>query len=111
MRILGPFVLPSTALMAALDPEIARGDAIGRQVVHDQPIGNEAAFPQKLAHQFQCGTLVSLERDQHIEDFALGVDPAYGSWESASYAHNLKLSDDERRARKIGVLKPQLTKQ
>jgi hypothetical protein len=31
-------------------------------------------FLQKLAHQFQRGTLVPPALDQHIEHFALGVD-------------------------------------
>jgi hypothetical protein len=62
--------------MAAPDPEIAGGGAIGPQVVRNQSIGNEAVFLQKLAHQFQRGMLVSLGLDQHIEDFALGVDGA-----------------------------------
>jgi hypothetical protein len=35
MRILGAIVLPSTALMAALDPEIVDGGAIRAQVVRD----------------------------------------------------------------------------
>jgi hypothetical protein len=62
--------------MTALDPEIVGGGAIGSQVVGDQPIGNNAVFLQKLAHQFLCGTLVSLGLDQHIEDIALGVNGA-----------------------------------
>src|SRR5450432_2360499 len=76
MRILGPIVLPSTALMMALDPEIASGSAIRAQVVGDYPIGDKAVFLEKLAHQFQRGMLVSLGLDQHIEDFAFGVDGA-----------------------------------
>ena len=74
MRILGPIVLPSTTLMMSLDPEIAGGGAIRPQVVRDHPIGNEAVFLQELAHQFQCGILVSLELYQHVEDLAFGVD-------------------------------------
>jgi hypothetical protein len=74
MRILCAVVLPSTALMAALDSEIAGGGAIRPQVVRDQPIGNEAVFLEKFAHQFQCGMLVSLGLDQHVEDLALGID-------------------------------------
>jgi hypothetical protein len=62
--------------MTALDPEIVGGGAIRPQIIRDHPIGNEAIFLQKLAHQFQRGVLVSLGLDQHIEDFALGVDDA-----------------------------------
>ena len=67
---------PSTALMAALDPEIAGGGSIRAQVVRDHPIRNEAAFLQKFAHQFQRGMFVSLGLYQHIEDLAFGVDGA-----------------------------------
>ena len=38
------------------------------------PVGREAVFLQKVAHQFQRGMLVSLGFDQHIENFALGVN-------------------------------------
>jgi hypothetical protein len=55
MRILGAIVLPLTALMAMLDPEIAGGRAIRAQFVGDQPIGNEAILLQKFAHQLQRG--------------------------------------------------------
>src|SRR5450631_2536224 len=76
MRILGPIVLPLTALMAALDPEIASGGAIRAQVVGDHPIGDKAVFLQKLAHQFERGMLVSFGLDQDIEDFTFSVDGA-----------------------------------
>ena len=57
MRILGPIVFPSSALMPAFNPKIARRRAIRPQVVRDQPIRNERIFLQKLAHQFQrCST-------------------------------------------------------
>jgi 5'-nucleotidase (lipoprotein e(P4) family) len=39
-------------------------------------------------------------------DWMMLANPAYGSWESASYGHDYKLSDDEKRARKIGALIP-----
>jgi predicted secreted acid phosphatase len=39
------------------------------------------------------------------------ANPAYGSWESAPYGHNFKLPDDEKRAKKIGVLTPWTAKQ
>ena len=74
MRILGPVILPATALLAALDPEIAGRGAIRPQVVGDHPIWNEAVFLQEFAHQFQRGMLASLGLDQHIEAFAFGVD-------------------------------------
>lgn len=39
-------------------------------------------------------------------DWMMLANPSYGSWESAAYGHNFKLSADEKRARKIGVLTP-----
>jgi hypothetical protein len=74
MRILDPIVLPSTALIAAVDPKVVGGGAIRAQVVGDHSIRSEAIFLQKFAHQFQRGMLVSLGLDQHIEDLAFGVD-------------------------------------
>jgi 5'-nucleotidase (lipoprotein e(P4) family) len=44
-------------------------------------------------------------------DWLMLANPAYGSFESAPYGHDFKLSDDEKRARKIGVLVPWPTKQ
>src|SRR5450631_1411596 len=76
MRILSSIVLPSTAFMTALDPEVAGGGAIRPQVVGDQSVRSEAVFLQKVAHQFQRGMLVSLGLDQHIEDFAFSIDGA-----------------------------------
>jgi 5'-nucleotidase (lipoprotein e(P4) family) len=43
-------------------------------------------------------------------DWMMLANPSYGSWESAAYDHNFKLSADEKRARKIGVLTPWPTK-
>ena len=60
--------------MVAVDPKVVGGGAIGAQVVRDQSIGNEAVFLQKFSHQFQRGMLVSPGLDQHIEDFAFGVN-------------------------------------
>src|SRR5450432_4795063 len=73
MRVLGPIVLPSTTLMMALDPEIEGGSARRAQIIRDHPIGNEAIFLQKLAHQFQRSMLVSLGLDQDVEDFPFSV--------------------------------------
>ena len=48
MRIVRPIVLPSSALMQALDAEIASRSAIGPEVVCDQPFRSEGIFPEKL---------------------------------------------------------------
>src|SRR5208283_1507461 len=76
MRILGPIVLPSPALMPAFDAEIEGRCAVGPQIIRDQSIRNDGVFPQKLAHQFQRGVLVAPGLDQHIQNLALAVDGA-----------------------------------
>ena len=75
-RILGAVVLPPTALMAGAYPKIMRSGSIRAQIARDQSIGDELAFLEEFAHQFQRDTLVSLGLDQHVEDLALGVDSA-----------------------------------
>jgi len=37
-------------------------------------------------------------------------NPAYGSFESAPYGHDFKLSDDVKRVKKLGVLLPSTAK-
>jgi acid phosphatase len=52
------------------------------------------------------------ERDKAFEelkthfghDWMMLANPAYGSWESTPYGFNYKLSDEEKRAKKLGVL-------
>jgi 5'-nucleotidase (lipoprotein e(P4) family) len=54
------------------------------------------------------------ERDKLFEelkvhfghDWMMLANPAYGSFESAPYGHDFKLSDDEKRVKKLGVLLP-----
>ena len=60
--------------MPSFDPKFSSRGAVGSQIVGDQPLRSEGILLQELAHQFQCGVLVSLGLDQHIEDFAFGVD-------------------------------------
>ena len=58
------------------------------------------------------------ERDKLFEelkghfghDWIVLANPAYGSFESAPYGHDFKLSDDEKRTKKLGVLSPWLAK-
>ena len=76
MRILDPIVPPPPALVPALDPEVTGSGAIGAQIIRDQSIRNEAVFLQKFTHQLERGVLVALGLDQHIQDFALGIDRA-----------------------------------
>ena len=67
MRILGPIVLPSPAIMQVVGAEIEGCCAVGPQIIRDQSIRNDGVFPQKFAHQFQRGVLVALGLDQHIQ--------------------------------------------
>jgi hypothetical protein len=60
MRILGAIVRPPIRLMAAFNAELSDSAGVRRQFVGRQPIGNEAVFLQKLAHEFQRCRLVSL---------------------------------------------------
>src|SRR5215469_6636879 len=76
MRVFGAIVPPLTALMTALDPELADRRTIRAQVVGDHSIGNEAVFLEKLAHQFQRGALVPLGLDQHVKHLTLRIDSA-----------------------------------
>jgi predicted secreted acid phosphatase len=39
-------------------------------------------------------------------DWMMLANPVYGSFESAPYGHDFKLSHDEKRAKKLGVLTP-----
>jgi 5'-nucleotidase (lipoprotein e(P4) family) len=49
---------------------------------------------------------------QHFgHDWMMLANPVYGSFESAPYDHDFKLSDDEKRAKKLGVLIPWPIKQ
>jgi 5'-nucleotidase (lipoprotein e(P4) family) len=43
-------------------------------------------------------------------DWMMLANPVYGSFESAPYGHDFKLSDDEKRSKKFGVLTPWLAK-
>jgi hypothetical protein len=76
MRVLHSIILPPTALMVLLDPEVASSGAIRPQVVGDQSMGNETVFLQQLSHELLRGMLVPFRLDQHIEDLALGIDGA-----------------------------------
>jgi hypothetical protein len=58
MRILGPIVSPSAGAMPMRDPKFARGGVVRSQIVRNQSLRQEAIFLQKLAQEFQRGTLV-----------------------------------------------------
>ena len=64
MRILGPIVFPSPAVMQVVDAEIEGCCAVGRQIIRDHSFGREGVL-----HQFQRGVLVALGLDQHINLF------------------------------------------
>src|SRR5450631_2074779 len=76
MRILCSIVAPSTTLMPFCDSKITGSGSIRSQIVCDQLVWDKAIFLQKLAHEFQGGTLVPPALDQHIKHFALGIHGA-----------------------------------
>jgi hypothetical protein len=76
MRILGSIVAPSTAFMAFCDPKIPGGSSIRSWVNCDELIWYKSISLQNPAHEFLRSTLVPFRLDQHIEDFALGIDGA-----------------------------------
>ncbi len=73
MRILRSIVAPS---MAFSDSKITDCSSIRSEIVCDELVGDKAIFLQQLAHQFGRRPLVPPGLDQHIKNFALGVDGA-----------------------------------
>src|ERR1700720_3114954 len=76
MRILGSIVAPSTMLMSSCYSKITGSGRITPYIVRDQLVWDKAILLQKLAHEFQRGTLVPPALDQHIKHFALGIHGA-----------------------------------
>src|SRR5208337_3813465 len=76
---------------AFCDPKMTGCSSIRSQLICDELIWDKAIFLQKLAHEFQRGTLVPFRLDQHIEDLALGVDG------SPEIDHGHRFSDRPRR--------------
>jgi len=74
MRILGAIVLSAPEIMPLRQAEIAQRSAIRWQFVSDEGIRDEALFLHQLAHQFQCGPLVSPGLNQDIQHFSLVID-------------------------------------
>ena len=71
MRILRSIVAPS---MAFSNSKITDCSSIRSEIVCDELVGDKAIFLQQLAHQFGRRPLVPPGLDQHIKNFALGVD-------------------------------------
>ena len=74
MRILRSIVAPSTAFMAFGKSKLTGCSPIRPQVIRDELVWDKAIFLQQLAHQFERRPLVPPGLDQHIKNFALGVD-------------------------------------
>ena len=74
MRILRSVVAPSAAFMAFCDSKIPGCSSIRSEVICDQLVRGKAIFLQQLAHQFERRPLVPPGLDQHIKNFALGVN-------------------------------------
>jgi hypothetical protein len=45
MRILGPIVFPSPAIMQVVDAEVEGRCAVGPQIIRDQSLRNDGVFP------------------------------------------------------------------
>ena len=73
MRIFRSIVAPPATFVAMRDPKMTCCSPVRTQVICDQLIGEKAVFLQKLAHQFECRLLVPPGLDQHIKNFALGI--------------------------------------
>ena len=60
--------------MDALQPEVADGRAVGRQLVGRDRLGVDALVSQKPTQQFQRSGFVPTLLDQDIENLALIID-------------------------------------
>ena len=76
MRILGSIVAPPTTLMSSCETKFTGSGSIRPQIVRDQLVWDKSILLQKLAHEFQRGTLVPPALDQHIKHFTLGIHGA-----------------------------------
>ena len=54
----------------------------------------------------ECDKLFEKLKVHFGHDWMMLANPAYGSFESAPYGHDFKLSDDEKRTKKLGALLP-----
>jgi hypothetical protein len=79
--------------MAPFDPKIPDRSAVRSHVVGDELLRSEGILLQELAHHFQHGVLISLGLDQHIEDFASGVDGPAGFLASCVLARPTPVSN------------------
>jgi len=76
MRVLRPIVFPASEIIPLRQAEIAQRSTVGWQFVGDEGIRDEALFLQQIAHQFECGLLVSARLNQDIQHFPFAVDRA-----------------------------------
>jgi hypothetical protein len=60
--------------MTFCDPKITGCSGIRSEIIRDELVWDKAIFLQQLAHQFERDPFVSPGLDQHIKNFALGVD-------------------------------------
>jgi hypothetical protein len=61
MRILGPVVLPSPAVVQVVDAEIEGRCAVGPQIIRDQSLRNDAYFLRSLRISFNAARLSRLD--------------------------------------------------
>jgi len=60
--------------MASCDSKCTGCSPIRSEIICDELVWDKAIFLQQLAHQFEHGPFVLPALDQHIKNFALGID-------------------------------------
>jgi hypothetical protein len=71
MRVPRPIAFPQSLLMAACQPELLEGAAIGAQSVGDDHPRRKAVLANRLSHELERSVFVSQVLDQHVENHAL----------------------------------------
>jgi len=69
-------VCPQSLVVTAGQAKVAERGAVGAQSVCGEQLGDEALFPEQLAHQAPRRALVAPALDQHVEDLTFMVDGA-----------------------------------
>ena len=60
--------------MGTPQSELPKGSTIRGQLIGDQNLRSKSLFAQQLAHEAECGVLIAMPLDQHVEDLALVID-------------------------------------
>jgi len=62
--------------MRAGQAKMSKSGSVRAQLVSRQQFRHDAVFPEQLAHQPECGALVTAALNQHVENLALVIDGA-----------------------------------